>query len=112
MNNFEYQALQNAAASSAMEGLPLTQKDIEMIQDILDGKTTLQDYLDKIKAAYGDSTYLFFISSNTYTMYYRYRDRSLVYTYYFSKAEEMESTTMPTGENISNVQEWVQYRAP
>ena len=61
--------------------------------------------------SYGGTLYVFFISSNTYTMYYRYRDRSLVYTYYFSKAEEKESTTLPSGDNISNVQEWVQYRA-
>lgn len=61
--------------------------------------------------SYGGTLYVFFISSNTYTMYYRYRDRSLVYTYYFSKTEEKESTTLPSGDNISNVQEWVQYRA-
>ena len=61
--------------------------------------------------SYGGNLYVFFISSNTYTMYYRYRDRSLVYTYYFSKTEEKESTTLPSGDNISNVQEWVQYRA-
>lgn len=33
-----------------------------------------------------------------------------VYTYYFYKDENKESTSTPTGENISNVQEWVQYR--
>ena len=59
---------------------------------------------------YGEK-YVFFISSNTYTTYYRYRDRSLVYTYYFYKTESKEATTAPTGENISNVQEWVKYRA-
>ena len=44
-----------------------------------------------------------------YKTQYRYRDRSLIYTYYFSK--NTESTTKPSGSNISNVQEWVQYRA-
>lgn len=33
-----------------------------------------------------------------------------VYTYYYYKDENKESATTPTGENISNVQEWVQYR--
>lgn len=34
-----------------------------------------------------------------------------VYTYYFYKDENKETTTDPTGQsNVSNVQEWVQYR--
>ncbi|MDE6020657.1 MAG: leucine-rich repeat protein, partial [Ruminococcus sp.] len=34
-----------------------------------------------------------------------------VYTYYYYKDENKESTTNPTGQsNVSNVQEWVQYR--
>lgn len=42
---------------------------------------------------------------------YRYRDRSLVYTYYYKKNENKEATSDPTGQNnVSNVQEWVQYR--
>lgn len=44
----------------------------------------------------------------TYKTQYRYRDRSLVYTYYFYR--DVESTTAPSGSNISNVQEWVCYR--
>ena len=60
---------------------------------------------------YDGTAYVFFVSSNTYTTYYRYRDRSLVYTFYFSKTEEKESATMPSGENITNVEEWVMYRA-
>jgi hypothetical protein len=60
---------------------------------------------------YGSKTYVFFISSNRYTTYYRYRDRSMVYTYYFYKEEVKESTTEVTaGGNISNVQKWVRYR--
>jgi len=49
-----------------------------------------------------------------YTNYYdvwRYRDRSLIYTYHFSRVEKLESVSNPTGENISNVVEWVRYRA-
>ena len=41
---------------------------------------------------------------------WRYRDRSQIYTYYFEKYEDLESTTYPTGDGISNVQTWVQYR--
>ena len=41
---------------------------------------------------------------------YRYRDRSKIYTYYYSKVESKESTSYPTGDNISNIQEYVQYR--
>ena len=49
-----------------------------------------------------------------YTNYYnvwRYRDRNKVYTYYFKKNEERESATYPTEDSISNIREWVQYRA-
>lgn len=43
---------------------------------------------------------------------YRYRDRSLVYTYHHTKTESLESTTEITAnDTISNVQKWVQYRA-
>lgn len=41
---------------------------------------------------------------------YRYRDRQLVYTYYHTKTESLESTTEVTAsDTISNVQRWVQY---
>lgn len=33
-----------------------------------------------------------------------------VYTYYYKKEEKKESTSYPSGSNISNIQEWVQYR--
>ena len=49
--------------------------------------------------------------SDNYKTQYRYRDRHLIYTYYYTKDEAKESATRPTGDNISNVQEWVQYRA-
>lgn len=42
---------------------------------------------------------------------WRYRDRSKVYTYYFKRdINDKKSPTYPTGDNISNIQEWVQYR--
>ena len=41
---------------------------------------------------------------------YRYCDRSKVYTYYYSKVDNLEATSDPTGqENVSNVQKWVKY---
>lgn len=51
--------------------------------------------------------------SQGYWNYYdvwRYRDRSQIWTYYFYRELEKESATYPEGENISNIQEWVQYR--
>ncbi len=42
---------------------------------------------------------------------YRYRDRSKIYTYYFKRNLNKESFSYPSGSNVSNVQEWVQYRA-
>lgn len=52
------------------------------------------------------------VVSYNYKTQYRYRDRSKVYTYYFKKSENKESTTNPTGQkNVSDIQEWVQYRA-
>ena len=41
---------------------------------------------------------------------WRYRDRSKIYTYYYSKVDAKESTSYPSGSNISNIQEYVQYR--
>ena len=55
--------------------------------------------------------------SSGYTNYYnvwRYRDRSKVYTYYFKKNENKESAnypTTPSGCDVTNVKEYVQYRA-
>jgi hypothetical protein len=40
---------------------------------------------------------------------YRYQDR--IYTYHFRKVEDKEASAQPAGTGISNVQEWVQYRA-
>lgn len=42
-------ALRNAAASSAMEGLPLSEKDIGIALQILSGEMSLSDYLQQLK---------------------------------------------------------------
>ena len=43
---------------------------------------------------------------------YRYRSRQLIYTYYHTKTETLESDTEITAtDNISNVQKWVRYIA-
>ncbi len=69
---------------------------------------------------HGSGKYMFVYADDPYTTQevasyktqYRYRDRSLIYTYYFKKVESKESTTNPTGQtNVSNVKEWVLYRA-
>ena len=52
MDEQRWRALNNAAASSAVEGLPLKQADFQIIRDILDGKTTLQAYLQNLQAVY------------------------------------------------------------
>ena len=60
---------------------------------------------------YADSPYTTQeVVSTNYKTQYRYRDRSLVYTYYFKKVESKEATSDPTGQtNVSNVQKWVKY---
>ena len=48
-------ALQSAAASSAMEGLPLDDEKLGIIEKILDGEISLQDYFDSVKLRYQES---------------------------------------------------------
>lgn len=55
MSTIELKALQNAAASSAMEGLPFEQRHIDTIKRILDGKLTVAEYLAQVKEKYGDA---------------------------------------------------------
>ncbi len=55
MSVTEQRALQNAAASSAMEGLPLEQEHIEIIQSILDGEMSLQEYLLSLQKQYEEA---------------------------------------------------------
>lgn len=54
-------------------------------------------------------------ASDNYKTQYRYRDRSKIYTYHYRKVENnLESSSKPAnGSNytVSNIQEWVQYRA-
>ena len=42
---------------------------------------------------------------------YRYQTRSQIWTYYYYKTEEQESYSYPSGSDISNITEWVKYRA-
>lgn len=66
--------------------------------------------------AYGTSSNLYYweetrwIPAVTHTEY-RYRDRVRIYTYYFVKQENLESTTEVTAsDTITNVKAYVQYR--
>jgi len=49
MSELEIKALKNAAASSAMEGLPLNDGDLAVIMGILDGRINLQDFFRSLK---------------------------------------------------------------
>ncbi len=44
-------ALKNAAASSAMEGMPMEQRHYDAVRQIKDGTMTLQEYFQKLKEA-------------------------------------------------------------
>ena len=55
MSEAETRALKNAAASSAMEGLPLNDNDLSVVTDILAGKMTLQDFLQSVKTQYQEA---------------------------------------------------------
>lgn len=43
--------LRSMAASSAMEGLPLSDQQLQTIQKILNGETSLQDYFAEVIAS-------------------------------------------------------------
>jgi hypothetical protein len=49
MSELGLRALKSAAASSAMEGLPLDDNDMSIVMDILDGKMSLQDFFKTLK---------------------------------------------------------------
>ena len=49
MSGLELRALNNAAASSAMEGLPLDEKDLLLITNILECKDSLQNFLQSLR---------------------------------------------------------------
>lgn len=42
---------------------------------------------------------------------WRYRDRFQIWTYYYTRSEELQLDSYPVGDNISNIREQVQYRA-
>ena len=48
-------ALLSAAASSAMEDLPLDNEKLCIIEKILNGEMTLQDYFESVKLSYRES---------------------------------------------------------
>lgn len=52
MNAAAKLALSNAAASSAMEGLPLDAEHMQIAERILDGMMTLEEYLQSLVNAY------------------------------------------------------------
>ncbi len=51
MSTEQLQALQNAASSSAMEGLALNQEQLELVKAILEGRLSLGEYLSSAREA-------------------------------------------------------------
>lgn len=49
MSETTLKAIMNAAASSAMEGLPLDNEKLGIVERILNGEITLQDYFESVK---------------------------------------------------------------
>lgn len=49
MTEAELRAIREAAASSAMEGLPLTEEDISTVISLYKGELSLEDYVQKVK---------------------------------------------------------------
>lgn len=49
MSETSMKNLRSVAASSAMEGLPLTQEHIDIITRIMDGKLTVQEYISNLQ---------------------------------------------------------------
>lgn len=89
--------------------------------DWLDYQLTIQGWPDG-RARYGswgtvNSNYWYNEETRVVTVtpaytQYRYRDRSLIYTYHHMKTEAMESNVeVVPSDSISNVQKWVQYIA-
>lgn len=50
MTDLQMQALRNAAASSAMEDLPVEARHMEIIERILNGEMTLEDYFRQLQS--------------------------------------------------------------
>lgn len=51
MADLQIHALRNAAASSAMEGLPAELQHMEVIERILNGEMTLEDFFNSFKVS-------------------------------------------------------------
>jgi hypothetical protein len=49
MNETTTQNLRSVAASSAMEGLPLNQKQVENLMQLMDGKLSITEYITMLK---------------------------------------------------------------
>lgn len=49
MTEYDRRTLRSAAASSAMEGLPLSQEQLHIVEMLLEGEMTVQDYLQSLK---------------------------------------------------------------
>lgn len=52
MNEQTQKAILSAAASSAMEGLPLDEENIKTVERILNGELTLQEYYENLRHKY------------------------------------------------------------
>lgn len=55
LNRAELDALRNAAASSAMEGIIINRRDLNAVKEIYSGKTTLQEYIEELKKQYKEN---------------------------------------------------------
>lgn len=83
----------------------------------------MKSYDSQYSNQYGGTFYCYGSSSNPWynettrtvtvtpaSTQYRYRDRSKVYTYYFTKFNSYESSSeVMATDTISNIQHWVQY---
>lgn len=83
--------------------------------DVTSALTYYKDYSGHAGYKYyhnGTNYYIVWLSREYDDIQYgtRWYYQEPVYTYYYYKDENKESTTTPTGSDISNIQEWVQYR--
>jgi hypothetical protein len=54
MNETTAQNLRSIAASSAMEGLPLNQTQIDELIQLIDGKVSISEYIAMLKKRYSE----------------------------------------------------------
>lgn len=55
MSEKMFKALLSAAASSAMEGMPLDEDKLNVAEKIISGEITLQDYFESIQLMYQEN---------------------------------------------------------